>query len=140
MSGSEVRSASSVSTPLPVSSPARAARSSLGAAPMPTTRTSAGISAPPDVMTMPGRNSTAFSPNRNSTPWARCRPAKTAPSSGPSWSVSAPDCGSSTVTAHSAVRAAAVVSRPIQPAPATTTRVPGWNAERSRSESAIVRR
>ena len=43
MSGSEVRSASSVSTPLPVSRPARAARSSLGAAPMPTTRMSAGI-------------------------------------------------------------------------------------------------
>ena len=87
MSGSEVRSASSVSTPLPISRPARAARSSLGAAPMPTTRRSAGTSAPPDVMTMPGRNSTAFSPNRNSTPCARCRSANTAPSSGPSWSV-----------------------------------------------------
>ena len=89
---------------------------------MPTTRRSAGISAPPDVMTMPGRNSTARSPKRNSTPCARCRPAKTAPSSGPSWSCSAPGCGSSTVTGQPAERAAAVVSRPIQPAPATTTR------------------
>ena len=41
---------------------------------------------------------------------------------------------------NSAVRAAAVVSRPIQLASATTTRVPGWNAERSRSESPTVRR
>ena len=89
MSGSEVRSAESVTTPFDISSPAPLARPSFGPAPMATITTSAGSTVPDEVSTDPTWpaaspwNSAAVSPKRNSTPCASCSAVKTPPSSGP---------------------------------------------------------
>ena len=125
------------------------ARATLGAAPMATTTTSAGSSAPSEVstaVTRPSwpRSSRALSPSRNSTPCARCRSANRWPSSGPTCRCSGVGSGSSTVTVQPFSRAAAATSRPIQPPPTMTTRVSspgiGASAVASASESAAVRR
>ena len=145
MPGPEVRSAASATTPLAISRPASAARPVLGTAPIPTTTMSAGSAAPDEVITSPTRppgprSSLTDSPNRNCTPCSRCRSANISPSSEPSARYSAVGSGSTTVTSQPASRAAAVISRPIQPAPTVTTRPPPRKAAASRSESPTVRR
>src|SRR5262245_52560809 len=145
MPAPEVRSPASATTPLSTSRPASAARPVLGTTPIPITTMSAGTAAPEEVITSSTRppaprSSLTDSPNRNCTPCSRWRSANISPSSVPIARFSAVGSGSTTVTSHPASRAAAVVSRPIQPAPTVTTRPPSRKAPASRSESPTVRR
>jgi hypothetical protein len=110
---------------------------------MPTTSTSAASSAPAEVMTMPGRGGTRNSPRLAEAELHAVRAMQV----GEDRAELGTDLGVQRGRLRlehgdlaAAVRAAAVVSRPIQPAPATTTRGAGWKAARSRSESASVRR
>jgi hypothetical protein len=78
--------------------------------------------------------------NRKSTPCWRCSPAKTRATSGPSTRSSGSSADSTTVTATPAARAAALISRPIQPAPITTRWEIDVSARPRVSESSRVRR
>ena len=145
MSGSEDRSRASTTMPLPTSRPAASASWVFGVIPTPTMTASAATWLPSASRTPSARPpdpviSATWTPKRRSTPCSRCRSAKTWATSRPSTRSSGSSAASRTVTSTPAARAAAAVSRPIQPAPITATRDAVWKAALIRSLSPTRRR
>ena len=144
-SGSADRNAASTTTPLLTGRPAASASWVFGAIPTPTMTASAWMWLPSPSRTPLARPpavviSLTCTPNRKSTPCSRCRPAKTRATSAPSTRSSGSSAASRMVTSTPAARAAAAVSRPIQPAPITATREAALKVAMSRSLSSTRRR
>ena len=152
MSGSEDLSRASTTTPLLVARPAASASWVFGVIPTPTMTASASTRLPsasrtpaaglPLSAARPPLSviSLTCTPNRRSTPCSRCRPANTWATSGPSTRGSGSAAASRIVTSTPAARAAAAISRPIQPAPITAIRDAVWKVALIRSLSATRRR
>ena len=145
MPGTLVRRAASATTPLSMATPAVSASSVLGRMPTPTTTVwgsngLAGVGGHPGDVVSAGE-STDPGAEMGARPRVHdWRSANQVPIRSPITASSGAVVGSMIVTVQPCCRAAAATSRPIQPAPTTTTSPPLRSLSRSASESSIVRR
>ena len=137
--GALVRPAASHTTPLSTAMPLPSSQSVEGREPIPTTTTSASSSEPSASWTfstwpVPVTPVTP-TPQRTSTPSARCSRATNSPISVPSTDASGVGCGSTIVTSTPILRRLAATSQPMNPAPITTARLADPACARSASDS-----
>ena len=114
-----------------------------GATPIPTMTTSASIVSPfvkvtPVTFASPLIDATC-TPQRIATPLRSCTAPIAAPISGPSARISGASKPSSTVTFAPRLVAVAAASKPMNPAPITTTRAPSTSSSRNAAASSSVR-